>query len=157
MGVRLIKTSKTVHVHAKHYKHNEDGRTAPGVCGNGSVPLRHSGNVDTRIGIHTRTHTLLLLSGFATDFDETLQLILSWFKDKLTSISRSFQRIFMKLSSVCFHELKRIKAYRGQAPLTLAYTLFFRVTNNTNIQYTVGLQWLEHLCFGTMKLSSRQG
>ena len=27
-------TCKTVHVHAKHYNHNEDGRTAPGVCGN---------------------------------------------------------------------------------------------------------------------------
>ena len=48
-------TGKTVHVHAKHYKHNEDGRTAPGVCGNGSVPLSHSGNVVTRIGIHTHT------------------------------------------------------------------------------------------------------
>ena len=47
-------TSKTVHVHAKHYKHNEDGRTVPGVCGNGSVPLSHSGNIVTRIGIHTR-------------------------------------------------------------------------------------------------------
>ena len=46
-------TGKTVHVHAKHYKHNEDGRTAPGVCGNGSVPLSHSGNVVTRIGILT--------------------------------------------------------------------------------------------------------
>ena len=46
-------TGKTVHVHAKHYKHNEDGRTAPGVCGNGSVPLSHSGNVVTRIEIHT--------------------------------------------------------------------------------------------------------
>ena len=46
-------TGKTVHVHAKHYKHNEDGRTAPGVCGNGSVRLSHSGNVITRIGIHT--------------------------------------------------------------------------------------------------------
>ena len=42
-------TGKTVHVHAKHYKHNEDGRTAPGVCGNGSVPLSHSGNVVSRI------------------------------------------------------------------------------------------------------------
>ena len=52
-GVRFIKLAKTVHVHAKHYKHNEDGRTAPGVCGNGSVPLSHSGNVVTRIGIHT--------------------------------------------------------------------------------------------------------
>ena len=46
---------KTVHVHAKHYKHNKDGRAAPGVCGNGSVPLSHSGNVVTRIGIHTHT------------------------------------------------------------------------------------------------------
>ena len=46
-------TGKTVHVHAKHNKHNEDGGTAPGVCGNGSVPLSHSGNVVTRIGIHT--------------------------------------------------------------------------------------------------------
>ena len=50
-------TGKTVHVHTKHYKHNEDVRTAPGVCGNGSVPLSHSGNVVTRIGIHTHTHT----------------------------------------------------------------------------------------------------
>ena len=47
-------TGKTVHVLAKRYKHNEDGRTAPGVCGNGSVPLSHSGNVVTRI--HTHTH-----------------------------------------------------------------------------------------------------
>ena len=46
-------TGKTVHVRAKHYKHNEDGRTAPGMCGNGSVLVSHSGNVVTRIGIHT--------------------------------------------------------------------------------------------------------
>ena len=51
-------TGKTVHVHVKHDKHNEDGRTVPGVCGNGSVPLSHSGNVVTRIGIHTHTHTV---------------------------------------------------------------------------------------------------
>ena len=44
-GVRLIRPAKL----AKHYKHNTDGRTAPGVCGNGSVPLSHSGNVVTRI------------------------------------------------------------------------------------------------------------
>ena len=48
-------TDKTVHVHAKHYKHNENGRTAPGVCSNGSVSLSHSRNVVTRIGIHTHT------------------------------------------------------------------------------------------------------
>ena len=51
-------TGKTVHVHAKHYTHNKDGRTAPGVCGNGSVPLSHSGNVVTRIGIHRRGRVL---------------------------------------------------------------------------------------------------
>ena len=33
----------------------ENGRTAPGVCGNGFVPLSHSGNVVTRIRIHTYT------------------------------------------------------------------------------------------------------
>ena len=55
-------TSNTVHVHAKHYKHNEDGRTAPGVCGHGSVPLSHSGNVVTRIGIHTHTLTDKIIS-----------------------------------------------------------------------------------------------
>ena len=38
------------------YKHNEDGRTAPGVYGNGSLSLSHSGNVVTRIGIHTHSY-----------------------------------------------------------------------------------------------------
>ena len=47
-------TSKTVHVRAKHYKHKEDGRTALGVWGNGSVPLSHSGNIVMRIGTHAR-------------------------------------------------------------------------------------------------------
>ena len=50
-GICLIKTGKTVHVHAKHYKHNQGGHTARGVCGNGSVPLSHSGNFVMRIGI----------------------------------------------------------------------------------------------------------
>ena len=49
-------TGKTVHVHATQCKH-EDGCTAPDVCGNGSVPLSHSGNVVMRIGIHTHTRT----------------------------------------------------------------------------------------------------
>ena len=51
-------TGKTVHVHAKHYKHNEDGGTAPGLCGSGSVPLSHSGNVVRRTGIHTHIKML---------------------------------------------------------------------------------------------------
>ena len=46
---------KTVHVHAKHYRGNKDERTPLGVCGDGSVPLGHLGNVVTRIGIHTHT------------------------------------------------------------------------------------------------------
>ena len=45
-------TDKTGHVHAKHHNH-KDGRTAPGVCVNGFIPLSHSGNVVTRIGTHT--------------------------------------------------------------------------------------------------------
>ena len=52
-GVRLIKPAKLYMCTQTHYKHDENGRTAPGVCGNGSVPLIHSGNVVTRIGLHT--------------------------------------------------------------------------------------------------------
>ena len=39
MVASALSNRQAVHVHAKHYKHNGDGRTAPGVCGNGSVPL----------------------------------------------------------------------------------------------------------------------
>ena len=52
-GVRFIKPAKLYMCTQTHYKHDEDGRTAPGVCGNGSVPLSHPGNVVTRIGTHT--------------------------------------------------------------------------------------------------------
>ena len=52
-------TGKTVHVHAKHYKHNEDGRMAR-VCG--SVPLSRSGNVVTRIEIHTFFIGIIILA-----------------------------------------------------------------------------------------------
>ena len=84
-------TGKTVHVHAKHYKHNEDGRTAPGVCGNGSVPLSHSGNVVTRIGIHTHTHTdnsaflriLFLEMGGVTVIDKGMNNVLNHCKSAL--------------------------------------------------------------------------
>ena len=73
-------TGKTVHVHAKHYKHNEDGRTAPGVCGNGSVPLSHSGNVVTRIGTHTHTFSLQIGPVFS------VLIILGAIKVKITSL-----------------------------------------------------------------------
>ena len=52
-GVRLIKPAKLYMCMRKHCKHDEDGRTAPGVRGPGSVPLSHSGNVVMRIGLHT--------------------------------------------------------------------------------------------------------
>ena len=51
-GVRLIKPAKLYMCMQKHNKHNKDGRTAPGVRGHGSVPLSHSGNIVTKIGIH---------------------------------------------------------------------------------------------------------
>ena len=60
---RLIKLAKLFKCTQKHYKHNEDGRTAPGVCGNGSVPLSHTSlrelehtHTHTHTHIHTHTH-----------------------------------------------------------------------------------------------------
>ena len=58
----IYQTAKTVQEQAKHYIHNENGHTAPGLCGNGSVPLSHSGNVVSRIEIHTHTCSRKLLS-----------------------------------------------------------------------------------------------
>ena len=40
--------------------YDEDGRTAPGVCDYGFVLLSHSGNVVTRIGLHTNTLCMLI-------------------------------------------------------------------------------------------------
>ena len=51
-GVRLIKPAKLYMCMQTHYKHDEDGRTAPGVRGHSSLPLSHSGNVVTRIGLY---------------------------------------------------------------------------------------------------------
>ena len=53
-GVRLIKPAKLYMYTQTHYKHDEDGRTAPGVRGHGSVPLNHSGNVVARIRLHAK-------------------------------------------------------------------------------------------------------
>ena len=55
-------TSKTVHVQQTNYKDDADGRTAPGVRGHGSVPLSHSANVVTRIGLHTEIEILAVHS-----------------------------------------------------------------------------------------------
>ena len=61
-GVRLIKPAKLDMHMQTHYKHNEDGLTAPGVRGHGSVPLSHSENVVSRNGIHTN-NTIKYISG----------------------------------------------------------------------------------------------
>ena len=62
-GVRLIKPAKLYMCMQTHYKYDEDGRTAPGVRGHGSVPLSHSGNVVTRIGLHIHTHEFNNMDG----------------------------------------------------------------------------------------------
>ena len=54
-GVHLIKPARLC-MCTQNTTNNEDGHTAPGMCGNGSVPLSYSGNVVRRIGIHTHTH-----------------------------------------------------------------------------------------------------
>ena len=62
-GVRLIKPAKLCMCtqNTTNTTRTEHIRTAPGVCSNGSVPLSHSGNVVTRIGIHTHTIYLIIL------------------------------------------------------------------------------------------------
>ena len=57
-GVRLIKPAKLYMCTQRHYKHEEDGRTAPAVRGHGSVQLSHSENIFMRIGLHTYTHDI---------------------------------------------------------------------------------------------------
>ena len=79
---RPYQTGKTVHVHAKHYKHNEDGRTAPDVCSNGFVRLSHSWNIFTRIGIHTITLPKLSSSASHLKYEPH-----GYFKDYTISIS----------------------------------------------------------------------
>ena len=56
LNVCLMRLAKLRMCMQTHYKHNEDGHTVPGVCSNGSIPLSHSGNVVTRIGIHTHCY-----------------------------------------------------------------------------------------------------
>ena len=58
-GVRLIKPAKLCMCTQTHYKHDEDGRTAPGVRGHGSVPLSHSENVVTGFGLHIHFNRII--------------------------------------------------------------------------------------------------
>ena len=73
-------TGKTVHVHAKHYKHNEDGRTAPGVCDNGSVRL----SVAQSVGHLTRKSGVL---GSIPGLDNILSFLLPLFQEGPLSVT----------------------------------------------------------------------
>ena len=93
---------KTVHVHAKHYKHNEDGRTAPGVCGNGSAPLSHSGMVVTRMGIHT--HISVYCCHMIIVHVDNYQNALNNFSDTSLSVnSWLFNRPFSHCFCACIY------------------------------------------------------
>ena len=67
-GVRLMKPAKLCMCTQTHYKHDEDGHIAPGVRGHGSVPLSHSENIVTRIGLHTHTRILGIISLILDEF-----------------------------------------------------------------------------------------
>ena len=47
-GVRLIKPAKLFMCMQTHYKHDEDGRTALGVCRHCFVLLSHTANIVTK-------------------------------------------------------------------------------------------------------------
>ena len=55
-GVPLIRPAKLYMCTPKYYKHNEDGHKVWGVCGHGSVPLSHSGNIVMRIELQQQWH-----------------------------------------------------------------------------------------------------
>ena len=94
-------TGKTVHVHAKHYIHDEDGRTAPGVCGNGSVPLSHSGNVVTRIGIHTH----IIIKEYALLSDRFALCNILAFKDFYLHCLNPKMQLFSKTAVLLSHKV----------------------------------------------------
>ena len=82
-GVRLIKP-------AKLYKctqtlQTQRGRT--GVCGNGSVPLSHSGNVVTRIGTHTQKDTVRVF-GLRELANESYENIKKYVIDAVLKVAR---------------------------------------------------------------------
>ena len=68
-GICLIKPAKLCMCMQKHYKQDEDGRRAPGVCCNGAA-LSHSENVIMRIGTHTHTF-LPILSEYRLNYHMT--------------------------------------------------------------------------------------
>ena len=69
-GDRLIKTAKLYMCTQKHYKHNEDERTAPGVRGHDFVPVSHTGDVVMRNGIQQQRNLELFfeVKGYTSMF-----------------------------------------------------------------------------------------
>ena len=71
-GVRLIKLAKMYICMQTHYKHDEDGCTALGVCGHGSVLVSHSwGGGGENWITHTQQQTKAKPKG--TDWSTTSQ------------------------------------------------------------------------------------
>ena len=64
-GIRLVKPAKLYLCTQKHYKHDEDGRTAPGVHGHDSVPLSHSGT-----SLRELDYNFNLMNGLKTLFQQ---------------------------------------------------------------------------------------
>ena len=72
-GVLLIKPAKLYMCTETQYKHEEDGCTAPGVCGHDSVPLSHLGNVVTRNGLHTHFWPAVKCDVSETDLIQSIE------------------------------------------------------------------------------------
>ena len=124
-------TSKAVHVHTKHYKHNMDGCTVPGVCGNGCVPLSHSGNIISRTGIHTHTNEYSLRRSNQTTFTWS-----KFFSFRADSILEGLN-----------HPMKH----------TGSKIIFVQTGGKTRKCTYIQSNFSGSTTFGTMKISPRQG
>ena len=96
-GIQLIKPAKLYMCTQTHYKHNKDGRMASGVCGHGSIPLNHLGNVVTRIGLHTESSALLLATLLSI---QPISLLQAFSRDCM-KIRATYVIILSKLYKFC--------------------------------------------------------
>ena len=71
--VPLIKLAKLYLCTQTQVKHEEAERTAPGVCGHGSVPLSHLGNVGSRNGLHTHFWPAVKCDVSETDLIQSIE------------------------------------------------------------------------------------
>ena len=120
-GVRLIKPAKLYMCMQTHYKHNEDGRTAPGVCGHGSVPLSHGGE---------RRYE-------------------NWITHNYTEIKCGFKARFSKLYNAISFHIDKIWFYH--LPFTLkglraSYQVFYYMYNIEDPRYNDGVYYQIFCC-----------